>query len=227
MWHRVDLAREDADTTFFLHLLYAGEMLVKLVTAGFVAAVADDRERHRYRLVHKLIRTDGLGDWAQALDEALVGPPAQYLIEPASEDRRSLTERFGSGTWQQEAVHGIFRALRAVTSDVDPPAARVPLRQWFAGFATLRNKTRAHGATTPEICARLSPEVEQSISLLIDHLPLLQRPWAYLYRNLSGKYRVVPLGGDMSSFNDLRTAGAINTPQHRNLMACTSISKSS
>jgi hypothetical protein len=56
MWHRVDLARSDSDTTFFLHLLYLGEMLSKLVTAGFVAAISDDREMHRYRLVHKLVR---------------------------------------------------------------------------------------------------------------------------------------------------------------------------
>lgn len=62
MWDRVELARSDSDTTLFLHLLYAGEMLTKLVTAGFISAIEDDRERHRYRLVHRLIRADGIGD---------------------------------------------------------------------------------------------------------------------------------------------------------------------
>jgi hypothetical protein len=41
MWHRVELAR-DEDTTFFLHLMYAGELLTKLLTAAFIAAIADD-----------------------------------------------------------------------------------------------------------------------------------------------------------------------------------------
>jgi hypothetical protein len=61
----------------------------------------------------------------------------------------------------------------------------------------------------------LSSDIEQSIKLIIDHLPILQRPWAYLHRNLSGKFRVIPLGGDTSSFDPLKTsAGAA---RHRNL----------
>ena len=216
MWSRVELARNDSDTTLFLHLLYAGEMLTKLVTAGFLSAVADDREGHRYRLAHKLIRADGIGDWPQALDEALTGPPAQHLLDGASEDRRSLTERCGTGTWQHEAVRLLTNGIRIVLPEIDAAPVRLPLRQWFGTFATLRNKTRAHGATTPEVCARLSPALEQSIILIIDHLPLLQRPWAYLHRNLSGKFRVIPLGGDASSFDGLKTAAGSSA--HRNLV---------
>src|SRR5205823_1819617 len=92
MWHRVELAR-DEDTTFFLHLMYAGELILKVVTAGLIAAVAEDREGHRYRLTHRLIRADGLGEWAQALDETLAGPPAQHLVDAASEDRRAFIDR--------------------------------------------------------------------------------------------------------------------------------------
>jgi hypothetical protein len=208
MWDRVDLARDDADTTFFIHLLYAGEMLTKLITAGFVAAVADDRERHQYRLAHKLIRADGLGEWVQALDEALVGPPAQHLLESASEDRRAFIERCASGTWQHEAVATLLTVLRSVALDTDPPSARIPLRLWFPAFANFRNKTRGHGAPTPEICAKLSPSLEQSIRLILENVPLLKRPWAYLHRNLSGRYRVIPLGGDMSDFEKLKTSAA-------------------
>jgi hypothetical protein len=170
-------------------------MATKLVTAALVAAVGDDRDRHRYRLTHRLIRADGLGDWAQTLEEVIVGPPAQHLMEAATEDRRSLIERFRSDTWQHEAVERLFRALRSVAVSVDAVPVRVPLRQWFAGFVALRNSTRGHGATTPEICGKLSPDLEQSLKLIIDHLPILQRPWAYLHRNLSGKFRVIPLGG--------------------------------
>jgi NB-ARC domain len=50
-----------------------------------------------------------------------------------------------------------------------------------------------------------------------ERLPLLQRPWAYLHRNLSGKYRVVPLGGDVSSFDQLKTTSGARAPQFRGL----------
>ena len=192
-------------------------MLSKLVTAGLLAAVADDRERNRYRLIHSLVRSDGLGDWVQALDEVLVGPPSQQLLEAASDDRRSLTEKFTSGTWQHEAVQRLYEVLRTVASGVEQPTIKVPLRHWFAGFANLRNKTRAHGATTPATCARLCPLLEQSIKMVIDNLPLLQRPWAYLHRNLSGKYRVVSLGGNTSSFDQLKIASGAGAAQYRNL----------
>ncbi|WP_155723009.1 NB-ARC domain-containing protein [Gluconobacter potus] len=39
--------------------------------------------------------------------------------------------------------------------------------------------------------------------------PLLNASWAYLHRNLSGKYRVVPLGGDQSPFDDLKKAKGV------------------
>lgn len=81
----------------------------------------------------------------------------------------------------------------------------------------LRNATRGHGAPTPGICARAAPHLEQSIKLIMENLPLFQRPWAYLYRNLSGKYRVIPLGGDASAFEQLKTATGANLPQYRGL----------
>jgi hypothetical protein len=217
MWHRVDLAR-DEDTTFFLHLMYAGELLMKLVTAAFVAAVADDREGHRYSLVHKLIRADGLGDWNQALDEALVGPATQHLLTAASDDRRAMTERLPANTWQHEAVRALGSGLESLGLQLDPLTTRMPLRQWFAGFVNLRNKTRGHGATTPALCAKISPGLEQSIKLIIDNLSLLDRSWAYLHRNLSGKYRVLSLGGDISPFERLKTTSAVTDHRYHTLV---------
>jgi hypothetical protein len=176
-------------------------MLTKLVTAAMLGAIADDRERHRYSLVHNILRSDGLGDWVKGLDQALIGPASQHLLDAAKEDRRSLTELFGPDTWQNETVHQLFQVLRAIAPDVEEPATRSALRAWFAGFSVLRNKTRGHGALTPASCARLCPPLEQTIRTLTENLPVLQRPWAYLHRNLSGKFRVVPLGGDVLASN--------------------------
>jgi len=47
----------------------------------------------------------------------------------------------------------------------------------------------------------------------ISNTPLFQRSWAYLHRNLSGKYRVLPIGGDQTPFGYLKTSDAINLQQ--------------
>src|SRR5262249_45620124 len=118
------------------------------------------------------------------------------------------------GTWQNEAVDRLYRALRSVVPNVDAVHVRVPLRQWFAGFVTLRNSTRGHGATTPEACIKLSPDLEQSIKLIVEHLPILQRPWGFFHHNLSGKFRVIPLGGPPPSFEQLKTAAGSARYRH-------------
>ena len=206
IWERVDIARQDSDTALFLHLLYAGEMLTKLVTAGLVAAIGDDRERHRYRLLHRLARADGLGEWTQVLDDLLTGPASQYLIAEAREDQRELTQRFGSDSWQHDAVHQLSSVVQRIDPDVEDPPAKVGGRQWFQTFVMLRNKTRGHGAPSPALCNALCPGLDTTIRLVNDKLRLLHRPWAYLHRNLSGKYRVVALGGETACFDYLETS---------------------
>src|SRR5207244_10115823 len=62
MLRRVHKAGSDSDTALFLELLYAGEFILKMTTAAFVASIEDDREGHRYRLMHTLVRADGIGE---------------------------------------------------------------------------------------------------------------------------------------------------------------------
>src|SRR5271156_3887436 len=83
MKDRLEVAREESDTALFFHLLYFGEMLLKLTAAGLAAAIVDDRDRHRYRQVHRLVRADGLGEWSSAIDDILTGPTAQFLTPAA------------------------------------------------------------------------------------------------------------------------------------------------
>src|SRR3546814_3950578 len=53
---RVERYGSDSDTALFTELLYAGEFIVKATTAAFVSAIEDDRQNHRYRLLHGLDR---------------------------------------------------------------------------------------------------------------------------------------------------------------------------
>ena len=103
MLDRVRRYGSDSDTALLAELLYAGEFALKITAAAFIAAIEDDRENHRYRLLHRLVRADGVGDWARALEEVLSGTTTQHLSSALFETRKALTERLGKGTWQQEA----------------------------------------------------------------------------------------------------------------------------
>ncbi len=122
--------------------------------------------------------------------------------------RRVFTEQTGTDSWQYEAIHTLHKVIVEIYPDTQPIAKKVNLREWFKKFVELRNKTRGHGAITPDTCAKCVPQLKESIQLLIDNNPLFQLPWAYLHRNLSGKYRVVELGEDTSAFSELKTAKA-------------------
>jgi hypothetical protein len=196
----------DSDSARFTELVYAGEFIAKITTAAFVASIEDDRERHQYGLLHALVRADGIGEWASKLEETLKGPASQHLVAALSDDRRVFTERVGKGNWQFEAIRDLQEVLAGVHPAAQPIGDRVSLITWFTKFAEIRNKTRGHGAITPAACSKLVPTLQNSIHLLVSHNPVFQRPWAYVHRNLSGKYRVVDLGGDPTPFSDLKTA---------------------
>ncbi len=116
MWARVKRAHEDSDTALLYDLLYAGEFVIRLTTAAVLAAIEEDRDRHRYRLLHTLVRADGIGEWSRALDDALVGPASHHLLSAAKDDSRIFTERLGAGSWQFEAVTRLFEVQR----EIDP-----------------------------------------------------------------------------------------------------------
>jgi hypothetical protein len=79
----------ESDSALFTELLYAGEIIVKITTAALVASTEDDREGHRYRLLHALVRADGIGEWASKLEDALTGSASQHLAAALADDRRA------------------------------------------------------------------------------------------------------------------------------------------
>jgi hypothetical protein len=210
MQDRVLYARNESDTAYFYSLLFYGEMLTKMVTLGLVSALSDDVERHRYRLFHRLVHADGLGDWPSVLDDALTGPASQHLLLPAREEQRQLTERHDPGVWQSEAARLLHACLTSLDPSTDPLPAKIDLRKWFAWFTLLRNRTRGHGAQLAQHCANILPELERSLDLILRNFRLFHRQWAYLHRNLSGKYRVVPLTADVNAFDHLKSTADVH-----------------
>jgi hypothetical protein len=209
MYERLELSRTDCDdTTLFFELMYLGELVLKTLVVGMIAAMEDDRDRHRYRLEHALVRASGLGDWCNALDDLLTGPASVTVTPAAQIERTELTKACDvrtESTWQASAVASIIEACRILDPDYSTgDNGRVSLRIWLRHFAWLRNKTRGHGATTADTCNRISDPLDKSISLIATNFKLFQREWSFLHRNLSGKYRVMPISDGAASLDYLK-----------------------
>jgi len=102
---RAQIAKSDSDFTYFFSVLLAGEALAKTAILGLIAAIGDDKDRNRYRLEHSLARSDGLGDWGKAIEDALTGPASQYLLAEARAEQTELTRLCRPGDWQFDSVN--------------------------------------------------------------------------------------------------------------------------
>jgi hypothetical protein len=204
MWARVENEKADSDTAFFFGLLNLGELVLKFIVAGVVAAIPDDKNRLKYRHEHSLVRADGVGDWASTLDEILTGPAAQIMLPEARPEQRALTERLGAESWQHRAVSKLHFALQQLDANISPLPEKLDGRRWFRLFAQIRNKTRGHGAQRAGLLSGLCKPIEDSLRFFTENFPLFSREWAYIHRNLSGKYRVSALSELVPHFDYLK-----------------------
>lgn len=197
---RAERAKSDSDYTYFFALLFATEALAKTMVLGMVASIADDKDRNRYRLEHQLVRSDGLGDWGKVIEDALIGPASQFLLNEAREEQRELTQSCKAGEWQYDATAAIKAALDHLGIEAEEVPVKSDMKRWFRLFATLRNKTRAHGATQPEKATKAAQYIALSIQLVYGNFRLFRRPWAHLYRNMNGKFRISGITQDTDDF---------------------------
>ena len=207
MWERIEISRKDSDTALFYEKMLFCEMMSKMVLAGLVAAIQDDRDRSRYGHVHRLVRASGAGDWASVADEVLVGPASRHLVAEARKEQKELTVKCGENNWQFESARQLDEALKVIDATGEEFPGKVDARRWLHTFATLRNKTRGHGAPPSESLSCMCPKLETAVRIFADNCSLFQRPWAYLHRNLSGKYRVTWFSAAGDEFNSLKQAG--------------------
>lgn len=104
MNERVEFDKTKSDTDYFQSLLYYGELLTKTVTSGMLAADIEGKEQSQYSLRYKLVRSSGIGDWGQQLNEIISGPTATKVVRDVFPEMTELTKRVGDSEWQHQAV---------------------------------------------------------------------------------------------------------------------------
>jgi hypothetical protein len=185
--------KANSDRDFFDGLMFLGELLVKLTTLGFVACVDEGKDRSNYSLLYRLVRTDGVGGWADVMAEILQGPISQNLSPVAYPFQGEMVSRFGSGSWQHDCATAMREALRELGGETQPVDQKIQLLSVFRDFAAIRNASRGHGAYDSVVLGKVARHLERSLNLLIANLSVLNQPWVHLFENLSGKYRVTSL----------------------------------
>jgi len=159
-----------------------------------------------------LVRTNGLGDWGKVIEDALTGPASQYLFTDARTEQTELTKLCREGDWQYDSVVALKSALEYLEIDAEEVPTKSDMKRWFRLFTTLRNKTRAHGATQPTKAGKAVKQLARSINLFYNNFALLHRPWVYLHRNFSGKYRVSAITEDATPFEFLNSEAVHTFP---------------
>lgn len=208
--NRVELAKQDSDVELFYDLMLAGEQLLKLVTLGVIACLEKDQSNNKYRLLHKVVRSEGLGGWVEALDDALIGPASSFWDEKAKDIQKELISNYSNPSWAYGAVFSLNKCIEYIEGKkVDIPN-NINLRLWFNKFKILRNKTKGHGAPTKDVCSNICVELEKSINFLEKNLRLFKYSWAYLHRNISGKYRVSKISSNIIPFEPYKESSKYN-----------------
>jgi hypothetical protein len=203
---RLEASKNDSDLAYFYDLLLYGEYVTKLINLFLVSAINDDNDRTRYRQEYNLIRANAIGEFSKSIDEIITGPPAQLISSVIRDfELKELIQRSSEGDWQYESQKLLDETLTIFKIEHSPLPSKSPLRNWFNNFAFLRNKTKGHGATTLMPCTEACPKLEKSIQLIIDNFTAFKRPWAYIHRNYSGKYRISFLTQKTENFDFLKS----------------------
>lgn len=202
---RLESSKDESDLAYFFDLMNYGEFITKIITLYMVSTINDDKERTRYRFEYNLIRANSIGDFSKTIDEILTGPSAQILSSNINDfEFKELTKRASEGEWQYESQKLLIECIEIFGHDVNKLNSKSALRNWFQNFSYLRNKTKGHGAPKLEACSKACIKLEKSINLIVNNFTFFERNWSYLYRNLSGKYRVSSICNKSNVFDFLK-----------------------
>lgn len=207
MMMRANASREESDTAYFYDLMAIGEMVTKFVTLFLVASIEDDVERTRYRYEYKLVRSDGIGEYAEIITDIATGSAANYLPRCVRDaEIVELNTKLNDNTWQAEAVFGINRCLESLGVAGIALSKKSSFKIWFSNFSILRNKTKGHGSITSSQCTEIVDELNNSLLEIVHNLSVFKRNWSFLFQNMNGKYRVSCFGNRTGEFDYLKSS---------------------
>lgn len=207
MMRRASTSKEESDTAYFYDLMIIGEMVTKFTTLFFVANIADDVERTRYRYEYRLVRADGLGDYSEIIGEIATGSAADFIPRCVRDvEIVELNSKMQDGSWQQESINHLNACLNELHIQGLNTTKKSSLKIWFSNFCILRNKTRGHGSITPTQCTNVNKHLEGALWPILQNFSVFKRNWAFLFQNMTLKYRVSCFANKTREFDYLKSS---------------------
>lgn len=204
---RANSSMEESNISYFYDLMTIGEMVTKFITLFFLANIEDDVDRTRYRYEYRIVRADGIGEYADIINDIATGSAADYLPRCVRDvEVVELNSKLNDGTWQLEAVSSLNNCLEILGVTGNAVSKKSSLRIWFSNFSILRNKTKGHGSITATQCANIISSLESAIFPIIENSSVFKRNWSFLFQNMNGKYRVSCFGNKTREFDYLKTS---------------------
>lgn len=203
---RLSIDKQESDQAYFMCLMYLGEHITKLYAATLIAGLEVDKDRHKYRSEHLLVRADGIGDWSRTINDVVTGRTSQFLNSSLLDIQRLLVQKQGNESWEKLCLEKINSALQLVDEKVEQLPPKPTLKYWFELFTRLRNSTRGHGAPSGETCSKISLLLAESLQLFIDNGIIFELDWAYVRLNLSGKFDVRVFTEGATSFEFIKNS---------------------
>lgn len=198
---RVEIARQDGDTTLFMNLMYSGEQLLKLITSAMVAGINDSKgtkDNDQYAHYYKLVHADSIGTWSQSLENIITGPAFHFISDEFRPFWTELTDKVSNPSWQYGALAALNNCLKVLNPAQEDIPTKSQLKNWFPLFVRLRNDARAHGIINADQAGKICINLETSIKLITENFSLFQVPWLYAKQNISGTYRITALNEVLS-----------------------------
>ncbi|WP_416866046.1 MAG: NB-ARC domain-containing protein [Imperialibacter sp.] len=199
---RVDVAKQGSDSDFFSNLLYSGEQITKLVGVTLISLLEVDPQDIKYSLIHKAVRANGIGEWADIIEQIINGPSSHLLSPKAAEIKKELSQKLSNPSWQFGALYALQLCHNEITENSPSIGTKIQLKNWFSHFARIRNKTKGHGALQVDKLSKISVNLEKSLKLITENFILFRLDHFILKQNLSGTYRITSISNKQSKMEE-------------------------
>jgi len=187
--NRVDLSGDDSADTF-LAASYVAEAAIKTIAIALRAGLRCASPENAYALAFRLLHSDGLGSWHDAISQIASQSLAAYLPRDFHTTLEWLTKR------RPEDDDGVLPAIRLADkvltlceAEPRPEDRRRSVRQLLARLVAIRNKTKAHGAHGPDFFESACRPYREAVLALVRDCPLFQAEWMFLSTRV-GKSRI-------------------------------------
>jgi hypothetical protein len=185
---RVERDRSSGPAALLQAQLFELQARIKLSTCGLLSLLSDETNgyRHdRYRIEHKLVRGNGLGDWVSAFRQLVSGNcfmplKNQLSASHLSLDLAALTATPQRDSWRHRINDHIDESLALLDEKNERAGGKLPgLLHFIDKVVVLRNKI-AHGAAPPSTQRKISQLMDKSLYELRNNFEWSKMPFAHV-----------------------------------------------